>query len=92
MPGTTLTRLRANLEKYCDRAVSSRKPIRIKREHGGDVVLVAASEFDSLMETAYVMSSERNRKRLLGALERIVAGKRLHEAEEEQAGNHSPKR
>jgi PHD/YefM family antitoxin component YafN of YafNO toxin-antitoxin module len=55
-------------------------------------VLVAASEFDSLMETAYVMSSERNRKRLLGALERIVAGKRLHEAEEEQAGNHSPKR
>ena len=92
MAATTLSKLRANLEKYCDRAVSSRKPIRIKREDGEDMVLVAASEFDSLTETAYVMSSTRNRERLVGALERIVAGKKLLESEEEQAGHRSSKR
>jgi antitoxin YefM len=74
MTETTLSKLRANLKKYCDRAVSDREPIRVRRRKGEDLVLVAAEEFESLEETAHLLSSPRNAARLLKALTRARRG------------------
>jgi antitoxin YefM len=67
---TTLSKLRGRLKSFCDQTVASRQPIRIRRRNGGDVVLVAADEFDSLAETAHLLSSPENAARLLAALAR----------------------
>lgn len=54
---------RNKLKSLCDEVVASRKPARIHRR-GGDVVVVAAEDWNSLQETLYVQS-------IPGAVERI---------------------
>ena len=75
MTETSFSRLRGNLKSYCDRAVADREPIRVRRRQGGDVVLLAAEEFQSLAETAHLLASPRNAARLLAALNRARRGK-----------------
>jgi antitoxin YefM len=67
---TTFSKLRGNLKSYCDRAVNDRVSIRVRRRIGGDVVLIAADEYASLLETAHLLSSPENATRLLAALGR----------------------
>ncbi len=67
---TTLSKLRARLKTFCDQTVANHQPIRIRRRNGGDVILVAADEFDSMAETAHLLSSPQNAARLLAALAR----------------------
>jgi antitoxin YefM len=72
---TTLSQLRGRLNSYCEQVVARRRPIRIRRRKGGDVVLLAAEEFDSLAETAHLLSSPANAARLLAALARARRNK-----------------
>ena len=72
---TTLSNLRANLKYYCDQAVANREPIRVHRRNGEYVVLLAADEYDSLVETAHLLSSPQNAARLFAALARARRGK-----------------
>jgi antitoxin YefM len=72
---TSFSRLRDNLRSFCDQAVANRQPIRVRRRKGGDVVLLAADEFDSLAETAHLLSSPANVARLLAALSRARRNK-----------------
>jgi len=74
MTETTLSQLRANLKKFCDLAASDREPIRVRRRKGEDLILLAADEFESLRETAHLLSSPRNAARLLRALLRARRG------------------
>ncbi len=67
---TTYTAARANLAKLCERAVENREIVIISRRGSEDVALVAASELESLVETAHLLRSPRNAERLLRALER----------------------
>lgn len=66
----TMSDLRANLKAFCDRAASRREAIRIRRRRGGDLVLVAAAEYDSIAETAHLLASPKNAARLFAALAR----------------------
>ena len=70
----SFSKLRAKLKSYCDQAVANREPIRIRRRSGADVVIVAADEYDSLAETAHLLSSPENAARLLAALVRARRG------------------
>ena len=72
---TTLSKLRGHLKDYCDKAISQREPIRIRRRNGEDLVLVAAEEYDGLAETAHLLSSPKNATRILEALARTRKGK-----------------
>jgi antitoxin YefM len=72
---TTFSKLRGNLKNYCDQAVANREPIRVHRRNGEDVVLLAADEYDSLAETAHLLSSPLNAARLFAALARARRGK-----------------
>ncbi|MCI0685202.1 MAG: type II toxin-antitoxin system prevent-host-death family antitoxin [Gemmataceae bacterium] len=67
---TTLSKLRSNLKRYADQAMSQRIPIRVRRRSGGDLILMSADEYDSLAETAHLVASPRNAARLLAALAR----------------------
>jgi antitoxin YefM len=67
---TSYTHARANLAALCDEVTSTREPIVIRRRGSEDVVLVAAAELRSLMETAHLLRSPKNAQRLLTALVR----------------------
>lgn len=72
---TTLSKLRSNLKRYADQAVSHRVPIRVRRRNGEDLILMSAEEYESLAETAHLLASPKNAARLLEALARARKGK-----------------
>jgi antitoxin YefM len=67
---TTCSHARAHLAALCDEAVSMREPIIIHRRGAEDVALIAADELRGLMETAHLLCSPKNARRLLTALAR----------------------
>ena len=67
---TTYTNARANLAKLCNEVAANREIVIINRRGNEDVALVAADELSSLIETAHLLRSPRNAKRLLSALNR----------------------
>jgi antitoxin YefM len=64
------TKVRANFAKLCDRVSSTREPLVIHRRNAEDVALISIDELESLMETAHVLRSSKNARRLLSALDR----------------------
>ena len=73
---TTYTHARANLASLCNDVAKTREAIIIHRRGARDVALVAADELESLMETAHLLRSPKNARRLIAALHR-ARGKRL---------------
>jgi len=74
---TTYTDARARFASLCDAATTNRETIIIQRRGAEDVALIAADELASLQETAHLLRSPENARRLLSALERALnrAGK-----------------
>jgi antitoxin YefM len=67
---TTYTSLRENLSNVLDRVIDDREVVIVRRKGDRDVALIPASELAGLMETAHLLRSPRNAKRLLAALRR----------------------
>ena len=70
---TTYTQLRANLAALFDRIVADRQVVIVRRRRGEDIALLPADELESLMETAYLLRSPANARRLLDAYARSEA-------------------
>ena len=67
------TEARARLAEIWDRVITDREPVRLTRRGAAPVVLVAADEYEGLLETAHLLRSPANAARLLSALERARA-------------------
>jgi len=77
---TTYTSLRENLAAVLDRVADDHEVVLVRRKGQRDVALVPAAEFAGLMETAHLLRSPRNARRLLTALhraERRIVGRAL---------------
>jgi antitoxin YefM len=92
---TTYTQARANLARLCDTVAETREAFVIERRNRENVALISESELNSLLETAHLLRSPRNARRLATALERALTGesvpssledlRRSMELEEEEA-------
>jgi len=65
---TTYTQARANFAHLLDQVSDHREIVIVQRRGEEDVALIAASELESITETAYLMRSPANAERLLSAL------------------------
>ena len=72
---TTYTSLRENLANVLDQVVEQQEVVIVRRRGARDVALIPASELAGLTETAHLLRSPRNARRLLSALRRSKAGK-----------------
>ena len=68
----TYTQARATLAKLLDEVIQDREIVIIKRRGQEDAALISADELSSLIETAYLLRSPANAKRLLEALGRAL--------------------
>jgi len=68
----TFTHARQNLAKVIDEVTQDREIVIIRRRGSEDAALIAADELRSLMETAHLLRSPANAKRLLTALNRAL--------------------
>lgn len=75
MDAITYTAARANLAKTMDRVCNDHEALIITRNGEQSVVMLSLEDFKSLEETAYLLRSPANAKRLLAAIEALQAGK-----------------
>ena len=68
------TEAREHLAELWDRALADREPIRLTRRGSDLVVLVAADEYEGLVETVHLLRSPANAARLFDALAEARAG------------------
>lgn len=68
---TTYTQARSNFAKLLDQVTNEREVVIVTRRSGEDVALIAADELAGLLETAHLLRSPANARRLLTALARV---------------------
>ncbi|MCK4716151.1 MAG: type II toxin-antitoxin system prevent-host-death family antitoxin [Candidatus Marinimicrobia bacterium] len=69
---TTYSKARANLANLCNQVSEDREIVLIRRRNAEDVALISSSELSSILETAHLLRSPKNARRLLTALNRAL--------------------
>jgi len=75
MDAITYSAARANLAKTMDRVCNDHEALIITRNGEQSVVMLSLEDFQALQETAYLLRSPANAKRLLSATAQLNAGK-----------------
>lgn len=75
MDAMTYTTLRANLASTMDRVCNDHEPLIITRNGDQDVVMLSLEDYKALEETAYLLRTPANARRLLSAAAQLNAGK-----------------
>jgi antitoxin YefM len=75
MVTVSYTDFRQNLAHYLDRTEDDCEEIVITRDKGRKSIVLSLDDFLSLQETAYLLSSDKNRKHLEKSLREAKAGK-----------------
>ena len=74
MKTMSYTESRARYAQVLDDVINNREEVIITRAGHESVVIVSLEDFESLRETAYLMRSPSNARRLLDAMERLETG------------------
>ena len=74
MKTMSYTESRARYAEVLDSVANDREEVIITRAGHDPVVIVSLEDYESLRETAYLMRSPANARRLLDAMERLEAG------------------
>jgi antitoxin YefM len=75
MKSITYTAARENLASTINRVCEDNAPVVITRNRDQAVVILSLSEYQSLEETAHLLRSPANARRLLRSIEQLERGK-----------------
>ncbi|GGN05615.1 antitoxin YefM [Terrabacter tumescens] len=75
MKTMSYTESRAHYAEVLDAVANDREEVVITRAGHEPVVIVSLDDYESLRETAYLMRSPSNARRLLDAMERLEASR-----------------
>jgi antitoxin YefM len=73
MDAISYSTARANLASTMDRVCNDHKPMMITRKGRPAVVMLSLEDYKVLEETAYLLRNPANEKRLLGAVQQLMA-------------------
>ena len=71
---TTYSNFRQHLKSFLDKVMESNTPLYVKRTKGEDVVVLSKSDYESMEETLYLLSSEKNRTHLVESIKQAEKG------------------
>mgnify|MGYP004586839241 CR=1 FL=1 len=75
MESISYTSARSNLAKTMEQVCDDHAPIAITRKGEGAVVMMSMSDYQALEETAYLLRSPKNTRRLIEAVAELKNGK-----------------
>lgn len=75
MSTISYTAARENLARTMDQVCDDHEPVVITRQKQRPVVIMSLDDYKALEETAYLLKSPTNAKRLLAATEQLKRGK-----------------
>ncbi len=76
----TYTAARENLAATMARVCADHDPVIITRNRDQAVVMISLEDYESLQETAYLLRSPANAKRLIASIESLNAGDSLRKS------------
>jgi len=75
MESISYTAARSNLAKTMEQVCDDHAPIAITRKGEGAVVMISMEDYQSLEETAHLLRSPKNTRRLIDSIAELEAGK-----------------
>jgi antitoxin YefM len=75
MNAITCIDLKQNLEIYIDKILKNNEALMISKQNNEKVVLISENEYNSLVETNYLMSNAANADHLMTSIAQHKAGK-----------------
>jgi antitoxin YefM len=72
---TTYSNFRQNLKSFLDTIFENKTPLFVTRSKGEDVVVLSKSDYESMEETIYLLSSPKNAERLASGIKEYEQGK-----------------
>ena len=75
MTAISYTAARENLASTMNKVCEDHAPIVITRNRDQAVVMMSLEDFEALEETAYLLKSPKNAKRIMSAIAQLDAGK-----------------
>ena len=74
MEAISYTHARSNLAKTMEKVCDDHAPVIITRKSARAVVMISLEEYEALEETAYLLRSPKNARRLLESIAEIESG------------------
>ena len=75
MKAITYTNARQNLAKTMENVCNDHAPVIITRKTTDSVVIMSLADYEALEETAYLLRSPKNTKRLIESIAQLENGK-----------------
>ena len=75
MESISYTSARGNLAKTMEKVCNDHAPVAITRKGEGAVVMMSMDDYAALAETAYLLRSPKNTRRLLTAINELESGR-----------------
>ena len=73
----TYRSFREALKGWCDKVCDNHAPLLVTRKNGEDVVIMSKSDYSALEETAFLLRSPQNAKRILDANRDVKNGVKI---------------
>jgi len=80
MEAVSYSDLRKNLKSYLDHVYQDHDPLIVTRKNNENVVMISMEEYNSLIESNYLMANEANAKHLMKSINQVKSRK-LHKKE-----------
>lgn len=74
MKAISYTNARSNLAKTMEKVCDDHDPVIITRRNESSVVMMSLEDFQALEETAYLLKSPKNARRLLESIAQLESG------------------
>ena len=74
MDAVTYSDLRQNLKRYLDKVFHDHAPMIITRKNNENLILISVTEYNSLIETSYLLSNEANARHLQKSIAQLESG------------------
>ena len=74
MDAIAYTTARANLASTMEQVCDDHAPVIITRKGAGSVVMISLEDYQALEETAYLLRSPKNARRLLDSIAEMASG------------------
>ena len=75
MEAITYTAARQNLAKTMEKVCRDRCPVIVTRKSSESVVIMSLEDFEAFEETAYLLRSPKNTRRLIESIAQLESGK-----------------
>jgi antitoxin YefM len=74
MIAANFSEFRTQLKKYLDSVEDNNETLIVKRKTGKGTVMISLDEYNSIMETVYLLSSKTNADRLYESIDQMKRG------------------